>query len=529
MRAVLAAAVAAIAFLAVATPALADTAAGSTTGSPSVDALSADATTSAATTDPGAAASTATGSPGASAAATATTSGPPVDASLPGSTTSSPDASSTASASPSSSAGTASSSTPTAPTRTPVAAPDSRRVVVYYQKHYENDPKRTGYISALPLLSEDTGVDVVNLAAIHMNKDPKDPTKAVLNVNDDLPSDPMYDRMWAELHQMQDAGIPVIAMIGGAVNDTWPNLESDFETQYAELKKFVQTYRLDGIDLDIELDEAQQKKGLTIDIETVVKVIDRLRADFGPDFLITSSPVMNEFGPGNPDDPNSDPSSDGVYGVDFNELYRQRGDDIAWFNMQAYCGHGLPTPEAYDAIIDYQQARGAKIPPEKLVIAALTNKDNCEQANGYVPLDELTSGLTELVAQYPTFGGVAGWEYFNSEPGLTARPWEWAARMRAALDADPTPTTTTPTPTPTPTTATPTSAPFVPIVVAPTWTVAPAPVAAPVAAYQGTTVTDQRTLAATGVDVGSLAALGTVTTLLGGAALLARRRISRTD
>lgn len=361
----------------------------------------------------------------------------------------------------------------------------------------------------------------------------------------------MYDKMWDELHQMQDAGIPVIAMIGGAVNDTWPNLASDFDTQYAALKKFVQTYRLDGIDLDIELDQAQQEKGLTIDIETVVRVIDHLRADFGPGFLITASPVMDEFGPGNRDDPNSDPSPSGVYGVDFNELYRQRGDQIAWFNMQAYCGHGLPTPEEYDAIIDYQQAKGAKIPPEKLVIAALTNKENCEQANGWIPLDELTAGLTELVGQYPTFGGVAGWEYFNSEPGLTARPWEWAARMRAALDADPTPTpttTTTPTTTPTPTTpttstgestttapvtttpvttATFTSAPFVPINLSPTWTVAPAPVAAPVAAYPAT-FTDQRTLAATGVDVGSLATLGAVATLLGSVALLARRRTGRT-
>ncbi|MDQ1130892.1 LPXTG cell wall anchor domain-containing protein [Microbacterium sp. SORGH_AS_0888] len=317
------------------------------------------------------------------------------------------------------------------------AAPDvrdSRRVIVYYQKHYQSDPTRTGYISALPLLIERTGVDVVNLAAIHMNTN-------VLNLNDDPPSDPMYDRMWDELHQMHAAGIAVIGMIGGAQNDTWPNLQSDFATQYPRLRDLVQTYGLDGIDLDTELDSAQMSQGLRIDVDTVVDVIDALRADFGPDFLITASPVMSEFGSPDENDPDADPSPDGQYGVDVNELYRQRGSDIAWFNMQAYCGHGDPTPDDYNEIIRYQREKGAGIPPEKLVIAAITDPDNCT-AGGWVPIPELTAGLRELTATYPQFGGIAGWEYFNSQPDGPSRPWRWATTMRAALDGtspDPSP------------------------------------------------------------------------------------------
>ena len=34
-----------------------------------------------------------------------------------------------------------------------------------------------------------------------------------------------------------------------------------------------------------------------------------------------------------------------------------------------------------------------------------------------------------LVQKYPDFGGIDGWEYFNSLPGDTAAPWEWAQQI----------------------------------------------------------------------------------------------------
>lgn len=501
MRAALAAAAAVIAVLALAAPAAAeDTATPPTTATPTT-------TASSATTTPTTTRTTTPDAPGcASTPSTSTTTTTPTT--------------------------TTSTSTAPPPAHPPVSVPDSRRVIVYYQKHYENDAQQAGYISALPLLTEKTGVNVVNLAAIHMNKD-------VLNLNDNAPSDPMYNRMWAELQQMQANGIAVIGMIGGAQNDTWPCLQADFDTQYDRLHDLIRDHHLDGIDLDIELDQAQQAKDLTIHIDTVIRVIDRLRADFGPDFLITASPVMAEF-VSPTDDPDADPAPGGHYGVDVNELYRERGDDIAWFNMQAYCGHGMPTPDQYDEVIRYQNLKGAKIPPEKLVIAAITNRENCT-SGGWIPIDDLTAGLRELTGDYPSFGGVAGWEYFNSLPGDVPQPWLWAARMRAALDAGPIPTTTptttssdpstssSPTPPAPSSSSSATSSQFpapVPVTTwTPTWTVAPAPNPAPV--QPAPVTTDQRSLAATGVDVGSLAVVGTLTTLLGATALLARRRTGR--
>ncbi|MEV7767134.1 hypothetical protein [Microbacterium sp. NPDC086615] len=141
------------------------------------------------------------------------------------------------------------------------------------------------------------------------------------------------------------------------------------------------------------------------------------------------------------------------------------------------------------------------------MIAALTNPDNC--GDGWVPLDELTASIQEIKTTTPTFGGIAGWEYFNSLPGGTEAPWKWAAVMRAAID-EPLPTPT-PTPTASPTT-TPTAVP------------APVPTATPTPA--------SGVLAASGQDSSGLVAggiIGAIAVLVGAVALAVaafRRRAS---
>jgi chitinase len=356
------------------------------------------------------------------------------------------------------------------------AVRDSGRVVVYYQKQFANGS--TGaYISPLPLVTESTGVDVVNLAAVHMNADE-------LKLNDLLPDDPSFDTMWAELRQIQAAGVAVVGMIGGAQNATWQSLTDDYDVQYARLHDFVTTHALDGIDLDVETDT---------DIAVVERVIADLRADFGTTFLVTLSPVTAAL-----------VGEDNISGFDYDDLYASSGQAIDWFNTQFYCGWGDPTADLYGAIVDYQSTQGAGIPASKIVMAVLTNPDNC--GSGWVPLAELTASIQEIKAEIPTFGGVAGWEYFNSLPGGPEAPWKWAGEMRAAIDAalptpDPTPTpspTATPTPDPTPTTS-------------------PSP----------------RTLAVSGIDTGGLVGGGLIAgavAILGGSVLLLaalRRRSTR--
>jgi hypothetical protein len=73
-------------------------------------------------------------------------------------------------------------------------------------------------------------------------------------------------------------------------------------------------------------------------------------------------------------------------------------------------------------------------PPEKLVVGLVTNPQN---GSGFVPLDVLAAVLPLLAGQHAgRFGGVMGWEYFNSLPGGPERPWEWARWMTSVLRGD---------------------------------------------------------------------------------------------
>ena len=86
------------------------------------------------------------------------------------------------------------------------------------------------------------------------------------------------------------------------------------------------------------------------------------------------------------------------------------GEEIAWYNTQFYCGWGdASTSFWYDAII----AAGWK--PSKIVLGVVTNPGN---GAGHVPVSKLTHVCALLREKYKTvgrgFGGVMGWEYFNS-------------------------------------------------------------------------------------------------------------------
>lgn len=52
--------------------------------------------------------------------------------------------------------------------------------------------------------------------------------------------------------------------------------------------------------------------------------------------------------------------------------------------------------------------------PEKIVVGLVTNPEN---GSGWVPWEALAGVLPVLVGRHPSFGGVMGWEYFNSLPG----------------------------------------------------------------------------------------------------------------
>ncbi|EDR05807.1 glycoside hydrolase family 18 protein [Laccaria bicolor S238N-H82] len=279
----------------------------------------------------------------------------------------------------------------------PPAPSTLNRVVAYYQTQYHGGK----YYSPTPLTPVVTHLIV---AAFHLFAD-KDGNK-LIHLNDVSPEDSTFTQMWADVAQMQESGVKVMGMLGGAAAGSYANLASDFDDYYQLLSTCITNHGLDGFDLDIEEPDS---------LANIVKLIQKLRSDFGEDFIITLAPVASALKGG------KDPFS----GITYSDLEKNYGDSIDWYNTQFYSGFGsMKDTTDYDAIVT-----GCPLDPSRLVAGILTNKDN---GNGWVELDTVKSTVQQLLQQYSRFGGIAGWEYFNSEPDPN-KPWTWATVMKVAM------------------------------------------------------------------------------------------------
>lgn len=67
---------------------------------------------------------------------------------------------------------------------------------------------------------------------------------------------------------------------------------------------------------------------------------------------------------------------------------------------------------------------------EKIVVGLVINLEN---GGGFVFFEVLGNVIFLLVGWYLRFGGVMGWEYFNSLLGGRERFWEWVELMGGYL------------------------------------------------------------------------------------------------
>ncbi|TPX08236.1 uncharacterized protein E0L32_001868 [Thyridium curvatum] len=284
----------------------------------------------------------------------------------------------------------------------PIHRPNLPRIITYYQTHHDASGQ---LISALPLVTA-KGIELTHLivGAIHLNDDPNGMT-----LNDHHPDHERFTSLWAELRILQASGVKVLGMLGGAAKGSYERLDQDrltFERYYVPLRDMVRRRGLDGLDLDVE--EPMSLAG-------IIRLIDRLRADFGRDFILTLAPVAAAL---------LDPMRN-LSGFDYEALEVMRGSEIAWYNTQFYCGWGdCSNPLMYEMIV----ARGW--PANKVVVGMVTNPEN---GAGHVPWESLSTVIPLLVGRHPNFAGVSGWEYFNSLPGGREKPWEWAECMTGLL------------------------------------------------------------------------------------------------
>ncbi|KAI1375870.1 glycoside hydrolase family 18 protein [Hypoxylon crocopeplum] len=293
------------------------------------------------------------------------------------------------------------------------AAVDDHRVVLYYQTTQYNN-SATEHISLLPLINSAPEISVTHVlvAAIHLNGD------GSIHLNDFPPENPIFDQVWSDAAQLQAAGVTVMGMLGGAAAGSYQRLDGDdaeFEQYYGLLHDMIGTYNLQGLDLDVEE---------SMSLDGMIRLIDRLKQDFGDGFVISLAPVASALteGGGN------------LSGFNYFDLEAQRGSSISFYNGQFYYGWGnAGSASDYESILD------DGFPADKVVMGMVTNPSN---GGGFIDLDSEAPVLQELTSENPTFGGVAGWEYFNSLPGGSSSPWEWAAwmgdhvRSAAATDAE---------------------------------------------------------------------------------------------
>ncbi|KAJ7746854.1 endo-beta-N-acetylglucosaminidase [Mycena maculata] len=286
---------------------------------------------------------------------------------------------------------------------------DSHRVAVYYQTQYDSSLAPNSpyghYVSPLPLIAFITHL---MLAAFHINFD-----DVSVHLNDFVPEAPYFDQMWADIAVMQSTGTKLIGMLGGAAPGTYTCLTPQyFDTYYPVLAGYITKYNIDGLDLDVEQDT---------DLGVIVQLITQLRNDFGDDFIITAAPVASALIEGA-----------NLSGFDYVALDATIGHEVAWYNAQFYSGFGTFFPDdLYLEIVNYGSPV-TRIDPSRLVATTLTNP---AAGSGFVDIDSIVSSVQSLAGmQNFEFGGVAGWEYFNSLPGGDEQPYLWAQTMRDTME-----------------------------------------------------------------------------------------------
>ena len=124
---------------------------------------------------------------------------------------------------------------------------------------------------------------------------------------------------------------------------------------------------MDGLDLDIEE---------PVPLETAVRLLERLREDMGPAFLLTMAPVATALLPPEFRMPQ-------MSGFSYFELAEHdAGALVAWYNAQFYNGWGnAANPLWYDAVIS------AGWDPAQIVFGLITSPEN---GSGFVNMDWMT-------------------------------------------------------------------------------------------------------------------------------------------
>jgi chitinase len=253
----------------------------------------------------------------------------------------------------------------------------TKRIIFYYQT----------FTDLKPVLYKNTPLTHIHLSSIHFGKDNKN--KPYLHLNDNLPSNPIFDNMWKQIEFANKIGIKIILMIGGA-GSAYNVLFSNFELYYKMLYNLIKSRPyINGIDLDIEEYTA---------LDDVKKLINRIVKDFGDDFIISMAPIQNSI----------ENDYSGLGGFIYKDLINSKeGKYIDYLIGQYYIDYSY---NAYDKTIKNGYIEN------KIVMGQLGGNLN-------------KSTIKKIIEKYYNFGGVALWEYGN-----ISSPKNWIIEMYNAIN-----------------------------------------------------------------------------------------------
>jgi hypothetical protein len=177
----------------------------------------------------------------------------------------------------------------------------------------------------------------------------------------------------------------------------------------------LQKYNFDGLDVDVE-----EK----VDVSVPLRLINALRRDMGPNFIITMAPLASAL---------SDKVGQNLSGFSYFDLdafATVPGSEeklISWYNGMFYGGFARGPP-FFQSIVE------AGWDPSRIVMGVL-DCSNDGQPNGFVHIEPLQETIRNLRVLYPNFGGVAGWEYYDAgmSDGDVYQPWSWVKKVGQAL------------------------------------------------------------------------------------------------
>ena len=225
--------------------------------------------------------------------------------------------------------------------------------------------------------------DCIHLSSIHFGTDSNQ--NPYIHLNNFIPESPTFYTLWQQLNVCKKQGIDITLMIGGA-GGGYRSLFSKYETYYSILKNFLIEKKglITGVDFDVEE---------PVDYKDILKLISDIKNDF-PEMVISMSPIQFSLETDVP----------GMGGFCYKDLLKT--NLIDYFVGQFYTDFSL---EAYKECVNNGY------PAEKLVIGMISGQD----------FGDNLDAISLIKKEYPNFGGVSIWEYFNAPLGSNGTSYNY--------------------------------------------------------------------------------------------------------